>query len=378
MVKKRVTLIFLLVLAALALIMCFILFNPFIRPLISAIVIAVVFYPVQSRMLRFVRSPSLSALLSTVVVVLVIIIPAILIGVAISREVSHLIDYLQERSSESGGLSPYLQEVLETPLAFVGRYVDLSQFSPREWLLGRLQQISSFLFAEVRTVIGNLATFLINSVIALFTLFFLFREGRSFRRRATAALPLSPAQIDELLKGIENTIFATVYGGLIVAAVQGLLTGLALAVFGIPSPVLWGVIATIFALIPLVGTAAVWLPASLYLILSGHWIQGVVLIGWGAGVVGTVDNFLRPYLMSGRVSLHPLFVFLSVFGGVQAFGILGLFVGPVVLAVTISVFRMIWAETAEWRLRWRSQSTQNQLDSAKATTQQIAKEEPKE
>jgi len=354
MEKRRVTLIFLIILAILALAFCYVLFNPFIRPLVSATVIAIVFYPVQSRMLRLVRSPSVAALLSTLIVVLVIIIPAGLIALAISREVAHLIAYLSERSAESGGYSPFIQDLIDEPMAWLSKYVDLSQFKPREWLLARLQQISSFLIAQLSTIAGNVASFLVNAVITLFSLFFLFREGRQIRRRATAVLPLSPLQIEQLLTGIEQTIFATVYGGLVVAVVQGTLTGLALAVFGIPSPVLWGVIATVLALIPMVGTAAVWVPAALYLIISGHWIQGVILIGWGAGVVGTIDNFLRPYLMSGQVKLHPLLIFLGVFGGIQAFGILGLFVGPVALAITITVFRMLWAETAEWRLKWRA------------------------
>jgi predicted PurR-regulated permease PerM len=354
MEKKRVTLIFLIVLAAIALVLCYALFNPFVQPLISATVIAIVFYPVQSRMLRFVRSPSLAAALSTLTVILVIIIPAGLIALAISREVAHLIDYLNERSVESGGYSPFLKDLIDEPMAWISRYVDVSRFNPREWLLARLQQISSFLLAQLSTIAGNVASFLVNTVITLFSLFFLFREGRQIRRRAVAVLPLSPTQIEQLLTGIEQTIFATVYGGLVVAVVQGTLTGIALAAFRIPSPVLWGVIATIFALIPLVGTTFVWLPAALYLIIAGHWIQGIILIVWGAGVVGTIDNFLRPYLMSGQVKLHPLLIFLGVFGGVQAFGILGLFVGPVALAITITVFKMLWAETAEWRLRWRA------------------------
>jgi predicted PurR-regulated permease PerM len=355
MTRKRVTLIFLLALAALALILCLVMFSPFVRPFISATVIAIVFYPVQARMLRLVRSPSLSALLSTIVVILAIVIPTSLIGLAISKEVAGLIEFLSEKSSESGGLSPYFLNLIEGPKEWLGQYIDVSQFDARAWLLARLQSISSFLIAEVRIVLGNVASFVINTIITLFVLFFLFREGRSIRRRAAAALPLSAAQVDDLFTGIQKTIIATVYGGVVVALVQGTLTGLALWAFGIRSPVLWGVVATVLALIPLVGAAAVWIPAAIYLFAIGHTWQAIVLIAWGAGVVGTVDNFLRPLLMSGQVSMHPLLVFLSVFGGVQAFGFLGLFVGPVAMAVTIAIFRMIWSETADWRARWREE-----------------------
>jgi predicted PurR-regulated permease PerM len=237
-------------------------------------------------------------------------------------------------------------------MSFISRYVDISGFNLRAYLAGRLQQISSFLFAEAGVIAGNLASFIINSAITLFSLFFVFREGPKMRRRAAAYLPLRSDQIEKLFNGVGNTIIATVYGGLVVAAVQGALVGLALWVFGIPSPVLWAVVAAVFALLPLVGTAVVWLPAAGYLLLSGSPIQGLILIGWGAGVVGTVDNFLRPYLISGRVEMHTLVIFFSVFGGVQVFGFLGLFVGPVILAVTINLLSLLRDEARTWQQSW--------------------------
>ncbi len=356
MTKKRVTMIFLLVLAAIALGLCIILFGRFARPLISATVIAVIFYPVHARVQKRVRRPGLAAMISTILVILIIVVPVTLISLAISKEVAGLIDYLNEKSEESGGLNPYFTNLMEGAKGWLSQYIDLSNFDAKAWLSGRLQQISSFLIAEARIVIGNVASFLINTIITLFVLFFLFREGRLIRRRAAAVLPLSPAQVEELFTGIEKTIMATVYGGVVVALVQGTLTGFALWVFGIRSAVLWGVVASVFALIPLVGATVVWLPSAIYLFAIGHTWQAIVLIAWGAGVVGTIDNFLRPMLMSGQVSMHPLMVFLAIFGGVQAFGFLGLFVGPVILAVSTAIFRMIWRETSDWRARWREEA----------------------
>ena len=353
MTRQRVTLLFLVLLAVAALAVCFIIFKPFIGPLLSATVIAIVFFPVQSKVLKWVRSPSLAALLSTILVVLIVVVPAIAIGVAITDEVTDLYHDLGERSSESGGWSPYISELLSRPLAWLGRYVNLSEIDPRAWLVNRLQQVGSLLLSEIGLVLGNVTSFLINSVIALFTLFFLFREGKSLRRRVAAALPLKKEQVEALFSGISNTIIATVYGGLVVAAVQGALTGLALAVLGIRSPVLWGAVAAFFSLLPLVGTAVVWVPAALYLVATGHWVMGLLLVGWGAGVVGTIDNVLRPLLMRGRVQMHTLLIFFSVFGGVRAFGFLGLFIGPVIMAVTISLLSMLRDEVRVWRTQWR-------------------------
>ncbi|HVG19874.1 MAG TPA: AI-2E family transporter, partial [Blastocatellia bacterium] len=103
---------------------------------------------------------------------------------------------------------------------------------------------------------------------------------------------------------------------------------------------------------PLVGTAAVWLPATIYLLATGHYIQAVILAGWGAGIVGTVDNILRPYLISGRVQMHTLLIFFAVFGGVTVFGFLGLFIGPVILAVTITLLGLLRDEVRSWSAFW--------------------------
>ncbi len=352
MVKKRITIIFLLIVTAFSLYLSYILFRPFLMPLFTAVVIAVVFFPVQSRMLRLVPSPSLSALLSTILVTSILIIPAVMLGAAKINEATHLYQFLDQRSEQSGGLSPFLLEVLDRPIRWLAQYVDVSKIDIRGYLASRLQGISGFLVAEAGVVVGNLTSFIINSAVSLFTLFFLFREGRTMRRRAIAYLPLRPEQVEKLFNGISNTLIATVYGGLVVAGVQGALVGLALWVFGVPSPVLWGVVAAFFALLPLVGTAAVWLPASLYLLMTGSTVQGLILIGWGAGVVGTVDNFLRPYLISGRVQMHTLLIFFSVFGGIQVFGFLGLFVGPVILAVTSTLLSLLRDEGRTWQETW--------------------------
>jgi predicted PurR-regulated permease PerM len=356
MARKRVTIIFLSAMTAIALYFCYLLFRPFLSPLLSAAVIAVVFYPVHTQIQRRVRSPSLAALLSTLIVVSLIVVPAGAVVLAIKGEVTDLYNLISEKTTESGGLSPFISGLLQRPLQWIGRYVDLANLDLRGWLLVRLRELSAFLVAEGWMLVGGLTSFILNSVIAIFTLFFLFREGRSMRRRVAALLPLSSEQVDKLFGGIENTIIGTVYGGLVVAAVQGALTGLALWALGIPSPVLWGVVAAFFALLPVVGTAAVWAPAAIYLVATGSWVKAIILVVWGVLVVGTIDNLLRPYLISGRVQMHTLLIFFAVFGGVNAFGFLGLFIGPVILAVTITLLGLLRDEARGWTATWREET----------------------
>ena len=352
MVKRRVTIIFLSAMTAVALYFSYLLFEPFLKPLLSAMVIAVVFFPINVEIQQKLRRPSLAALASTLIVVLLVIVPAVAIVLAIKSELAHLYQLIEQKTSESGGFSPYLTQLLERPMQLISRYVDVSQFDWRASLLGRVRELSAIFVAEGWVLVGSLTNFIINAVITVFTLFFLFREGRSMRRRVAAVLPLSAEQVDKLFGGIENTIIGTVYGGLVVAAVQGTLVGLALWILGVPSPVLWGVVASFFALLPLVGTAVVWVPASIYLLASGSWVKAVVLAAFCMFIVGSIDNVLRPYLISGRVEMHTLLIFFAVFGGVNVFGFLGLIIGPVILAVTTTLLGLLRDEGRSWKAYW--------------------------
>jgi len=178
-------------------------------------------------------------------------------------------------------------------------------------------------------------------VIAFFTLFFLFREGATTKERVAEVLPLTRSQAERLFTGISNSIVANVYGVLAVGAAQGALTALGFWVLGLPSPVLWGMVTALFSLVPIIGSSAVWVPAGIILAVSGHWIKALILLGWGTGVVAQADNVIRPYVISQRANLSTLAVFFALLGGVQAFGVMGVFIGPVALSFTLVVLQML-------------------------------------
>ena len=348
MTKKTIGMIFLVVLAAISLLFCYLIVAPFLKPIFSALVLAIAFHPIHIRLHKRIRRPNLAALVSTLLVILVMVVPTILIGMAITRELTDAYKSLSERSVEEGGWTPFLLHVLERPLTWVGKFVDLSEFDLREALLSRIQEISSFLVNFAKGAVGNLTSLILNSVVAFFTLFFLFREGKHTRRRVAVVLPLTHEQIDRLFTDISRTISASIYGSFAVALAQGLLTSIAFLVLGLPSPILWGVVTAVFSLIPMIGSGIVWLPASILLIATGSVGKGVFLLLFGTAVIGTVDNILRPYLMGEQVKLPTLLLFFALFGGVQQFGIIGLFVGPIVLAVTITVLNLIRDEMKAW------------------------------
>ena len=339
--KQVATALFLLVLAAIALYFCFLIIRPFLAPIFVAVMLAVVFHPVHVRIQARLQKPNQAAMLSTILVIVTFVVPVTGLGVIISRETSALYQLLNERSIEQGGWNPYVMRAMERLLHWAGQYVDLSHLDLRGTALHWLQQVSRYLFSWGAQVVGNLVSFIATAVIAFVTLFFLFREGAATRERVAETLPLTRRQVERLFAGISNSIVANVYGVLAVGAAQGALTALGFWVLGLHSPVLWGVVTALFSLVPIVGSAVVWLPAAIILAVSGHWIKALILLGWGAGVVAQSDNVIRPYIISQRANMNTLAVFFALLGGVQAFGVMGLFIGPVALSFTLVVLQML-------------------------------------
>ena len=339
--KQEATVLFLLVLAAIALYFCFLIIRPFLSPIFLAVVLAIVFYPVHTRIQARIRKPSAAAVLSTVLVILAFVAPVIGLGIVISRETSALYKLLDERSTEQGGWNPYVMHAIERVVQWAGQYVDLSNLDLRGTALRWLQQVSRYLFSWGAHVVGNFVSFIATAVVAFFTLFFLFREGATTKERVAEVLPLTRSQVDRLFTGISNSIVANVYGVLAVGAAQGALTSLGFWVLGLHSPVFWGVVTALFSLVPIIGSSAVWVPAAIILVVGGHWVKGLILLGWGAGVVAQSDNVIRTYVISQRANLSTLAVFFALLGGVKAFGVLGLFIGPVALSFTLAVLQML-------------------------------------
>lgn len=355
MIKRRATTIFLVVLTGALLVVCYVIAQPFLRPIISATVIVIVFFPIHARIARVIRNPSLAALISTILVIVIFVLPAVLIGIAVARELRSLYDLLSEESSHSGGWAAYALSLIERPLSWIGSHLDVQEINLRDELTRRLREASQSLLGQGAQVVRNVATFVVNSVITLFILFFLFREGRSVRRRLAAVLPLNAEQTERLFNRINDAIIATLYGGLAVGLAQGSLTSLTFVILGLPSPIMWGLVTAMFSLVPMIGSAAVWVPASIILLLTGNWVKGLILAGVGAGVISTIDNIIRPYIIGERVQLHTLLVFFAVLGGIRAFGVIGLFIGPVTLAVTIALLGMLREEGKAWQASWGAQ-----------------------
>ena len=321
---------------ALALYLCWLMLRPFIGVLAWAVVLVIVFYPVHQRLaLRFKR-PSLSALVSCILVVLLAVLPLTVLTLAIAEELAKVIPNLPAQISQ-------LMDPQTSPFGRAAEWIQgrfgIDPFRSQEFMVNQLQRVSGFMLGFSLSVAGNIATGIVKAFFVVFTMYYLFRDGDKILDKLPAALPLSRPQSEAIIARTREVVNASVYGVVSIAALQGLLGGIAFWILGIPSPLLWAVLMTFVCMIPLLGSFLVWLPLSIYLMATGHLTKAILLIVWGALVISTIDNLLRPRLIKNQTRLHELFVFFSVLGGISVFGLLGIVLGPVVLAITLGLLQ---------------------------------------
>ena len=348
MKSKRSTIIFLSALVGLALLLSIIVTRPFLKPFAFAVILAVVFYPLHERIRRAAKAPAgWGALLSTLTVALVFGLPGFLIATIGATEALNAAHYLSKRSAEEGGFTAFATNILSRPLHLIGQWVDLSKYDLHAIVNSNAQKVSLGMVGFGAAILSNLARFTVDALITFVILFFLFREGKDWAYRTGKLMPLSDAQVARLYQNISDTIIANVYGILTVGVAQGILTGIAMRIVGMPSSLLLGLGAGFASIIPVVGSALVWAPVAIYLLVEGAIWKGVFLFVWGTVVVSSIDNVIRPWVVGGRVELHPMVLVFFILGGVEAFGFLGLFLGPVIASVLAALFSMLREEVGD-------------------------------
>jgi predicted PurR-regulated permease PerM len=323
-----------LVATAVALYLCWLILRPFITVLEWAAVLVIVFYPVHERLAKLIKRRGLSALLSSLLVILVIVVPLALLTLALTREIADAARVLPAQ----------LTQLMGPDASIVGRvsnwihdHAGVDGRRSQEFLADQLRMVGTSLLGQSLDLMGNIVSSIVKAFFVVITMYYLFRDADKIERALPGVLPLSENQSRVILERVSQVVSASVYGVVTIALLQGLLGGLAFWLLGVPSPVLWAVVLAFVCMIPIAGSFFVWLPASIYLVLSGHWTGGVLLSLWGALVISTIDNFLRPKLIKNQTKLHELFVFFSVLGGMSVFGLLGIVLGPVVLAITLGL-----------------------------------------
>ncbi len=328
----------LLLVTAICLYLCWRMVQPFMGVIAWATVLVILFYPVHKRLSQRIRQPSLAALVSCVLVILIILVPIALVTLAVFKELANALQTIQ------AGLNYVLDP--NSPrtgpiLNFLSQYVDVAQLYSEEFLAERLRGVSGQLAGRTLGFLGGLVGVIVQMFFVIFTMYYFFKDGENISRNVRDSLPLDRQQADGIMTRTREVIDASVYGVLTIAVIQGTLGGLAFWALGLRSALIWGVAMTFLSMVPMLGAFLVWVPAAIFLAVTGHYVKAIFLVLWGTLVIGMIDNFLRPKLVGSRTRLHELLIFFSVLGGLSVFGVLGVVLGPVVLAITLGVGRRL-------------------------------------
>ncbi|MGQ7245428.1 AI-2E family transporter [Salinicola sp. V024] len=325
---------------------------PFYGAVLWAVILAILFQPMQRRLERRLHGRrNWAALISVAACVFIVILPITLIFGAMVREGASVyqrvgsgdIDFNQYVQQFQGSLPVSVQDWLGD-----AGFGSLSDISNR--LASALEQGSRLIATHMLSIGQNTLQFLVSTGIMLYLLFFLFRDGRSLGKMIRITIPLSDEYTYKLIDKFTAVVRATVKGNVIIAIVQGVIGGVAFWALGIEAALLWGVMMAFLSLLPAIGSAIVWVPVAAYLLITGAYVKGAILIFVGVVVIGLVDNFLRPPLVGKETKLPDYVVLISTVGGMTLMGINGFVLGPLIAALFIvawSLYRQEQAEEAE-------------------------------
>ena len=341
MIRQSISRYFLIALIVLIGIAVFKMFLPFMATLLTAFIFWQLFNPVFDYFKRITRHPKTSSLITCVLVTIVIVLPFFIVGSIATKEASEL----YKNVVKEPGLSLNIQDGFQNSLLPYFHRFGIEQdkinglFGQIDFSEG-LKKATSVTASFLTEAYQKISEFIFLVFVMLFALYYLFLYGDKFIRSLFRISPLSNKDENIILSRFLSMNRATIKGTIIIGIAQGMLGGLSFWILGINAPFLWGVIMGIFSVLPLVGPAIIWLPAAIWLLVSGSWIKGIILLLIGSFIIGSVDNFLRPKLIGSDTALHPLWILIGTFGGILEFGIMGFVIGPLLITIFFALLEI--------------------------------------
>jgi predicted PurR-regulated permease PerM len=315
--------------------LCLSILRPFANVIAWSAVLAIIVYPMHDRLVRRTQRPGLSALITSALTVVAFLVPVLLVGGLALKQGVTAAHHLQNAFG-AGWPRPSA-----TP-AWLAR-AGIDQAAVRAWIEPHVSDVVQKAGLSSVSMAASVLESLVTSVLVVFALFLLLRDGKRVVGMLADLLPFAPPATEALCRRIADVVQASVYGVVVIAILQGALCGAMFWLLGIPSAALWGMVTVFVSVLPVVGALAVWGPGVLFLALAHEWPQAVVLALWGTCIVSGIDNILRPRLVAGRVGLSELSMFFALLGGMSAFGALGIVLGPVVFATAAAIVETLRA-----------------------------------
>ncbi len=315
----------------------YLLFQPFLKVIILSILISIIFYPLNQFFKKYLRSGFLAALTSTFVVFLFIIIPSIFLIVFLSNEFLALYPVIVKHLSEVENLKVLVENIpilLFLHQKFTSFLEGLNiQLEFDNILKNILNSILSFFVTQSKSIFLNITIFIFNLVMMLFTIFFLFLDGKYLYRRVYELIPLSKEEKDFLISKTYKAIQGVVLGAVFTAIAQGILSFIGYFAVGIEFSLFWAFVTFIAAFIPIGGASLVWVPIAIYVFFMKGIIPGILFTIYGTLIISTVDNIIKPIVIGDKTNLHPMILVFAILGGLNFFGFLGVFLAPIILVL---------------------------------------------
>jgi len=319
----------------------------FVSPLLWAAILTLVLYPLQKKIAaRLKHRRGLAAGIMTLITLLLVIGPAVTLLFVLVTQAGDLYNGISA-FVQSGKLSEAWEKINSSFFDKVLLSPVLSDIDIKGMVAKGVGDLSSGLAAQLGGVLKNFLVFSIDIVIMLIALFFFLRDGEGYFHAFIDLLPFTKQQKEEITRKFIDTFGAVINGVFLVALLQGAMTGIGFALFGIPLAVFWGFLAALLALLPFGGAALIWVPGAAYLYLTGSVLTAVLLSVWGLLLVSLPDNFLKPILIGRKAKIPTFILFIALLGGLQAYGFLGLLFGPLVVTLLTALVQIYREEYAD-------------------------------
>lgn len=327
-----------------ALYLTYLIYSPFLYDFLIAACCAAIFRPLYTYLEKKLQGEkNLSASLCTILLTIIIVGPTTLLVSALTAESLSTYNLIKDQIT-SGNIQrlfdlnryPWLADTMQ----YLGKYVDINSFDIKGPLADQVTQVSLWIYQSGTDLLASVSLLFLHFFFIALMFFFLVRDTKTLMREVAKFSPFSFHNQQILSQKFTDVSQAILKGTFLTAFVQGLMLTLGFLVLGIPGPIFWGFVTMFFALIPMVGTAIIWLPASIILIIAGSYVKGILLLIWGALIVSTIDNVLRPYVMSDKAHLPAIVIFFAVLGGIGVFGTIGIIIAPMCTVLLFTLLEM--------------------------------------
>lgn len=321
-----------------------VLFKPFLIFMVTGVFVAVLALPID-KWWEKVFPNRVAAFFTMFTLLLIILVPLLALGFALANDAQALSQNLQDGAAQDWVDGVLDGEVVQKALewAYPGNTTEERNATVQGWLENGEKQAVEWLKDFSIALVQRLPELFIGLVVILFVVYYVLTDGQRLVTYIRRAAPLPAQQVDRLLAEAHGGLRAVFVGQILTSAIQGAVGGISFLIAGVPGAIIWASVMAVLSLLPVVGAFLVWIPATIYVFADGRPGMAIFLLVWNLVLTSQVDNFIRPKLIGDRANIHPLFVLIGVLGGVTAFGFIGLFLGPLLVGVTISILK-VWEE----------------------------------